>query len=254
MGSDDGLEALERELTRLAQRMTYPEPSPLSAAIHHRLQVEARAQPRRWRLRLTSRLAAVVGAILVASALTMALSGAAREAVAGFLGLDRVKIFRLEEEPTGLRGELAGTPVALSEAEDALGQPLRLPTYPEGVGGPDEVLLQRFGGRIGVMLVYRQDGLAFSLLETAGSIGKGLAFGATVRPVSVGDAAGLWLEGQRVVVYLDEAGNPIEESRRAADANTLIWEDAGLVFRLEGGLSLAEAIRIAESIPRGQGR
>ena len=248
MQEDRGLRALEAELERLARAISYPPSPSLAAAARRRLEAGAPAPPPRWPLALAPSLAAALGIIALAFALTLALSSGAREAVADFFGLDRVRIFRLEEEPQGVAEEIVGTPTSLRQAQELAGFEVRLPTYPTGVGEPEEVLVQRFGERTGVMLVYERPGLAFSLLETRGSIIKGLGFEATVEPVPVGSGTGLWLQGQRVVRYLDEAGNPIQESQRVTDVNTLIWEDGELLFRLEGDLSQEEAIRIAESL------
>ncbi len=50
------------------------------------------------------------------------------------------------------------------------------------------------------------------------------------------------------VLYRDERGEPIPVSRRRTAEHTLLWAREGLVFRLEGGFSREEAVRIAQSL------
>ncbi len=40
----------------------------------------------------------------------------------------------------------------------------------------------------------------------------------------------------------------IQESVRATDVNTLLWDEDGRVFRIEGDLTLEEARKIAQSL------
>lgn len=248
MERDRDLHSLEEELRRLAGRISYPPTPSLAAAVRRRLEAGAPAPPPRWRRALAPSLAAALATLLLAFAITLAISSGAREAIADFFGLDRVKIFRLAEEPEGVSGEIAATLTSLQRAEELAGFQVRLPTYPPGIGEPDEVGVLHFGEETAIELAYFGPDIAFRLLETRGSIGKGLGFEATVEAVTVGDGTGLWLQGQRVVQFLDEEGSPIQESQRVTDVNTLIWEDEELLFRLEGDLSLEEAIRIAESL------
>ena len=243
----DEFELLERELERLSGAVSYPTAPSLANVVRRRLEAGAPAPPPRWRVALAPSLVAL-GVLTLAFALTLALSSGAREAVADFFGLDRVKIFRLEEELESVSEEIPGTPTSLERAQEVVGFDVRLPTYPTAIGEPDEILVQHFGERTAVVLLYERREIAFSLLETRGSIGKGLGFEATVEPVPVGDDRGLWLQGQRVVEFLDEEGNPIRESQRVTNFNTLVWEDAELLLRLEGDLSQEEAIRIAQSL------
>ena len=89
---------------------------------------------------------------------------------------------------------------------------------------------------------------SFALFQTEGGLGKGLPFGAESEPVAGLGEQAYWLEGLRIVEYYDEHGGLIQESRRATDANTLIWSEGGFVFRVEGDLSQELAICVAQSL------
>lgn len=251
---------LDRELRALAEGLTYPPTPPLTAAVRRRLEAEGARPPARrpWALPALGRaLAGIPAALFFAAglgvlvlALALGLSAPAREAVADFF--DRLRIFQTEEPPAGLPRDITGTSVSLSEAEARLGFTVRLPTYPEGIESSlTKVLLQEFGEsdlKAVVLLFDRPSGPRFALFETNAGVGKGLAPGAAAEPVAGLPGEAYWLEGLRIVQLYDEEGNVIQQSLRQTDANTLIWDAGGFVYRLEGDLSRDEAVRIAQSL------
>ena len=239
----DDFELLERELERLSQAVSYPAAPPLAAAVRRRLETQARptaARSGRWTL------VGLAAAAAVALALVLGVWAPGREAVADFF--ERLRIFQTEESPADLPREIDGTPVSLGQAEERLGFAPKEATCPKGVG-LERVLLQEFPGFRSVVLFY-EHGVEpdFALFQTEGALGKGLPIGAEAEPVSgLGDQA-YWLEGLRIVEYYDEQGGLIRESRRATDANTLIWSEDGFVFRVEGDLSQELATCVARSL------
>jgi len=243
----DGREALEQELERLARAMVYPATPELARTVRLRLERGARtaaAAAPRWRL-----AAVALAAGMVALAFVISVAAPAREAVADFL--ERIRIFQVEEAPAGLPTDISGTPVSLEEAGARLGFPLKLPTYPEGVKSSlRRVLYQEFEPvelRAAVLFFEPAEGAPFVLFETNAAVGKGLGPGAEAEAVpELGEA--YWLEGLRIVQYYDPQGNFVRESQRQTEANTLVWAEEGLVFRLEGELSQEEAVRIARSL------
>lgn len=244
---------LDQELRALAEGLTYPPTPPLTVAVRRRLQAEGLvggAQRLPTRRRPAFALAAVALVMFFAGGLALVLFAPTREAVADFF--DRLRIFQTEESPAGLSREITGTPVSLAEAEARLGFPVRLPTYPEGIESSlSKVLLQEFGEsdlKAVVLLFDRPSGLHFALFETNAGVGKGLARGAEAEPVAGLPGEAYWLEGLRIVQFYDQKGNVIQQSLRQTDANTLIWNSGGFVFRLEGDLSRDEAVRIAQSL------
>ncbi|MEX1157766.1 MAG: DUF4367 domain-containing protein, partial [Thermomicrobiales bacterium] len=110
---------------------------------------------------------------------------------------------------------------------------------------------QDFGSAKAAVLFYNAPGeTQFALFVTNSNVGKGLPTGgsSTAEPVDgVGNDA-YWLEGERIVQYYGLDGNVISQSVRVTAANTLVWDEDGFVYRIEGNVSRDEAVRIAQSM------
>ena len=70
--------------------------------------------------------------------------------------------------------------------------------------------------------------------------------GTRITPVVVNGQTGFFLSGARHFLYMAPTRIVLDERIRLA-RNTLLWEHGPLTLRLEGDLSLAEALRIARS-------
>ena len=257
----DEMASLERELERLARAVTYPAAPPLAAVVRRRLEAAPARAPRvwalppaRWALPTGRQALAAACAIAVALAVVFGAWAPGREAAADFF--DRIRIFRTEESREGEPGvtatqlptEIAGAAVSPAEAERRLGLPLMQPHYPEGVR-LERTLLQEFPGFVAVALFYEgPSGLSFVLFEANCCVGKGLGPGATASPVAGLGREAYWLQGRHTVVYYNASGELVQRSQRTTEANTLVWDADGRVFRLEGDLSQEEALRIAQSL------
>ncbi len=244
------MDRLEHDIGLLSRALVFPQTPSLAGRVRARIerQSSVRSPAPSWQLALTAVAAAAVALAFVAGVLAPA-----RDAVADLF--DRINIFETDEVPEGLTRDIAGTPLTLEEAEAALGFPIRLPTAPEQIE-PERVLLQDFGPVKAAALFFRHpDGTPFALFETNAQVGKGLpAVGKGVteqsqaQPVfGVGNEA-YWLTGLRIVQYYGLDGSVIQQSVRATDVNTLLWDQDGRVFRIEGNLSQEKAVEIAKSL------
>jgi hypothetical protein len=154
-----------------------------------------------------------------------------------------------------------GQPVTLAEAQARLPFQILVPDD-STLGAPDAVYLDTIRPGGGVTLVYEPranlpasptTGLGLLLTEFQGSfeaplIQKGLAPGTTVTPVTVSGEQGYWMAGElHFFIYRDANGTIQNENVRLA-GNTLIWTRGALTLRMESALSMAEALRIAESL------
>ena len=82
----------------------------------------------------------------------------------------------------------------------------------------------------------------------AGIFQKGVPPGSSVEPVMVNGVQGYWIVGgMRAFAYTDANGVFQYEDVRSA-GNTLLWEQGGIVYRLESSLSKDAAVRIAASV------
>jgi hypothetical protein len=240
------MERLENDIALLGRAIIFPQTPPLAARV--RARIESRSTLReaapRWQLALTGVAAAAVALAFIAGVLAPA-----RDAVADIF--DRINIFETDEVPQDLTRDITGTELSFDEVQAAVGFPLLLPHG----ASPDRVLLQDFGQIKAAVLFYRHDnGAPYALFETNSQVGKGLAIGKGVtdpgqaQPVSGLADEAYWLTGLRIVQYYDVDGAVLQGSVRATDVNTLLWNENGRVFRIEGDLTKDDAIAIADSL------
>jgi hypothetical protein len=240
------MERLENDILLLGRAIIFPETPSLTARVRSRIEREsgARIPAPSWQLVLTGLAAAAVALAFVVGVLSPA-----RDAVADIF--DRINIFETDEVPQYLTRDITGTELSFEEVQAAVGFPLLLP---DGAS-PDRVLLQDFGQVKAAVLFYRHDnGAPYALFETNSQVGKGLAIGKGVtdpgqaQPVSSLAGEAYWLTGLRIVQYYDVDGAVLQGSVRATEVNTLLWNENGRVFRIEGDLTKDDAIAIADSL------
>ena len=228
---------LESALRSLGTRLDVPDPPDVTGRVLARLDAPA---PRVWPRRL---LTAAVAAV-VALATAMVVSPAVRAAVLDFLRIGAVEIHENQPAPVtpSLDPPLPGErDVTLAEATAAVDFPLRLPT---GLGPPGAVRLIDDGRVVtmafGAVRVDQFDGgldPMFSKFTRAED----------VHHVTVDGLPAIWVDRPHPVLYTDRDGTLRDESARLA-ASTLIWEEDGITYRVEGDLPQWRAIEIAESM------
>ena len=259
-------------LADLGRHVAYP-PAP-----DVRTRVLARiAEPRRmpwWRGIASPRYGFAPALVTVALVLlaVLVVSPEARATAADILRLRGVEIFRgpvPSPSPTPSPGGSASAPtfldlgerVSLDDARRRAGFTLVVPSDP-ALGAPDEVYVRAVTGGTQVSLVYRaRPGIPVSPLAgvsalvseftgriDAGTLGKVAGPDTRIQQLTVNGGPGAWLEGQpHQFFYLAGNGAFVTESLRLA-GNTLIWEQNGLVLRLEAQVDRATAVRIAASV------
>jgi hypothetical protein len=213
------------------------------------------------RVRRVRWMAAVVAA--AATLVVVVVVPPAREAVADLLGLGGVRI-TVEDRPRPPRSSGSvedldlGRPVGLDEATRLAVAPLPIPA---GLDEPDAA----YAGRPldGVTLAWRPTG---SLPDVLGHgygllisvfpgtvdedvIEKRIYKGGTVERTSVNGDPAYWIGGApHEFEYLGAEGDWQHDSIRLS-GNALIWTHAGVTYRLESALTLADTLALAESIP-----
>jgi hypothetical protein len=233
---------LERELAEL--QVAWPETPDIASAVGTRLAAPA---PRRRRLRLLPAWQIAIAAVVLVIAVVMAVPQS-RAAVLDWLGLRSVKIEHREPRPSRFGSSLQlGTPVTLAQAQQRF--PVRVPA---ALGPPDALylsqnptrvdLVYRRGKRVGV-LVTELRARATPVIEKAiGSASKFERFRVD------GDPAYFISGGRHGFAFIpDDSQEPVFEQERLA-GNTLLVERAdGLLLRVEGRLTRAQAVKIARS-------
>jgi hypothetical protein len=234
---------LELALTRIGRELEYPETPDLTGVVRRRL-AEGR-RPLAWRRPLVIALAAV----LVAVGAVMAVPPA-RSAILDWLGIGAVTVRSVEGLPevelaTGDLG--VGEKVSLEEARERVNFPVRVPTLPE-LESPNVYYAEPLPtGQ--VSFVYGsldKPQLLITQVAGIGALEKLVNTATRIEMVSTEDGQGVWIEGQRHVLFYPGAER--EEPFRLV-GNTLVLERTdGVTVRIEADISKEEALRIARSM------
>jgi hypothetical protein len=238
-------EFLENQLMTTSRAIQYPPTPDLASGFWARLTTSGVRQPASGRLRVAGFV--TMGAMAVL-AVAIALISPARDAAADLFS--RINIFETDRSTEGLPTVIPGNETTLEQAETALGANILQPSEPPGLD-LERVLLQNYGGgSVVAVLFYRGDGLTFALFASNTFAGKGIPLGGIVdvEPVAGLGNEAYWLEGRRIVQSLQPNGDVITGSERVTDANALIWDQDGYVYRIEGDLEKDQAIAIARSV------
>jgi hypothetical protein len=255
----------ESRLAELAAELAYP-PTPDIAALERR-RLERRRLASAGAGWPTSRagvgrrarlLAGAVAALALLLAVAL-LVPQTRAALLQIFDIGAIRILADEEPATAVPVptrllDLAGE-TTLAQVADSVDFDVLLPSYPADLGPPDHVYLQRLEGAehdepvvIAVWLdPARPDEIALSLYQIALPFyGLKQASLEVIRETRVNDLPAFWVEGPHRL-QLQDGGY---EDWFFVPGNVLIWFDGQMTYRLESGLSLDEATRIAESLAR----
>jgi hypothetical protein len=267
--ADPRLQELERALADLGPHLEHPPTPPIAEAVVARITAPSTVAPprgRAWLPRAGWRRVAVAALALVLLAVVVVVATpGAREAVARRLGLPGVAIHlggqtpSVPSLPAGPGANLdLGRRVTLEQAAAALSFRPLVPTAP-GFERPDAVYRSDGvpGGRVDLLWRARP-GLPVSPFTNAGLlltefradplVEKFAKTSGNVTAVEVAGGTGYWFDGSpHAFAYTDSRGTIREETARLA-GNTLLWTRGPLTLRLEGQISQAEALRIAESL------
>ena len=163
-----------------------------------------------------STLLKVAAIVAIVVAVAVALVPSTRDAVADWFGLDRVRIDRRDDV------EIVPMPTTVGDSAPSAG-PIGETT--EIVDG-ETVLIARFDGSLTDVLITK------TVQATAAVVALDID----------GDAA-LWIADPHEVL-IERAGEVVVE--RVA-ANTLLWQDGDVLWRMEGFQRMEDAVRYARS-------
>jgi len=223
----------EHELRALAASIELPAERDLAPAVRARLH----GRPRR-------RLAAVVvfAALLAAVATAFAVPPA-RSAILRFFHLRGVQIQYVDRLPDVHTAPLdLGVPIAFGDAERTAGF---RPLSSDLLGRPDEVTWD------GGFLWYRYGRTRLLVSQFLGRqrpelLKKVVQQETRITPVYVNGEPGYFISGAPHFLYLESRGVVHDEPVRLS-RQVLLWQDGALTLRLEGDVTLGQALRIARS-------
>ena len=249
MSTNRPFDPWEARVQAAAQQFAYPPTPPIVEAMRERLPPQRR-QPTRNVLRRRS--AALITILLIAGSLAVP---PVRAAVQAWLRIGAIEFVRpAPTEPAPLPSvlaDLAGE-TTLEQARTQATFPIKLPTYPEELGTPDQVYLQDLNGQavICVWLDPRASGkvhLSLHALSSAAWAYK-IADEQLVEETTVNGERALWVRGPHLLQFREKNGDVAYGTRRLVKGNVLIWQADALTYRLETDLPLQEAVRVAESL------
>lgn len=250
----------EERVHTVARRFAYPPTPDLAGNVQQQLADHSSLSGQRLRLRpalaFLLALALLIGGLLAVPPV--------RAAIAEWLQIGAVRIWLVEPTPTLLQTtqpprptatplatlfDLAGT-TTLAEAQQKAGFPIRLPTDPADLGAPDGVYYQDLGGPA-VVLVWldpvQPTRARFSLHILGATVFAEKGNGRRLEQTTVNGQPAFWTEGPYLLAY--RRGNAVDwDIRRLVEGHVLLWTEDQLTYRLETSASLAEAVRMAESL------
>jgi len=229
---------LEQALFNLGQRIEYPKTPDLGASYPTRSE---RRISRRWR----------IAAAVAAAALVLLAFPGPRQAVANLFRIGSVTLTVVADlRPAAVEREPSGMMVTLKKAQEGVGFPiLALDQDPDAVYLDPSVP----GGMVTLGYGADDDGYALlitQLLATTDeqAVTKLLTPNTNVESVTVEGEPGFWIEGDpHVVILFNQDGDLVEDSARLA-ANTLLYIVGNRTVRIEGGLSLGQALEVAAAL------
>ena len=235
---------LDAALRQLAGEVVFPPTPPIAASVRERLVGAVPLSPRRRRWGRS--LAFAIGLSLLVATTVLALTWV----------LPGLRIVPVASVPPGPTVELG--------ADLRLGRPIDVSDAPFTVGGaaPAASAYTLGGGAVTSLVLAAGDGLpeiadtGIGLLvqRIEGDLETAMVeklvdeVGATVTPVTVGDADGFWIEGPpHLVRYLTPSGAVRTQMTRLV-GDTLVWQRDGILYRMESALGLDASLRLAASV------
>jgi hypothetical protein len=267
-------DALGLVLEDLGRSIAWRETSGLPEVVGARLRgLEGGSQPRQAsrpaNLRVLPSGRTARRSLLLAAALALLIAGVALGIGFALRGWRVVWVDALPSVPASpsavdarLRS-LLGEPVPIAEVHARVPFPVRLPS--DGtLAAPDAAFVRDRAGTQQVSVVWRvvpgvppasTTGVSMLLTQHVGAVHhdwiKKLVTGdGSVRYLEFDGHEAFWIEGLHVLEYLRPDGTPAEDATRLVE-RVLVWEDGGVLLRLETGGGLDDALAVARTVERG---
>ncbi|WBC07806.1 hypothetical protein [Micromonospora sp. WMMA1947] len=235
------MDDLERELRELTGWLEPARTPDVTARVRARLDAPA---PRRRRRYVLAAALALLVAVLPPGRAALA------DAVTGLLRFSGVVVDSAPAPPpTGTPSPLpAQHEVALAEAQRQVRFPIRVPAR---LGAPERVLVadpDGTGAHRVASLLYRGGTVRLDAFDgSLDIVFHKRSLGADVTLTHVGGEFAIWVGGPHALAYVDRSGT-VRVATARLSAATLIWERAGVSYRLEGDLTREQALDVASSV------
>jgi hypothetical protein len=264
-------ELFEKGLSSIAKGLDYPRTPNIAGSVMKRLRQSPSPSGRRVRGE-GRRFVWTLTVILILFASLM-LIPPARAAIIEFIQIGIVRIFRAEPTPiippqqqipgTMAPGTVTALPTSqplipilerlagersLEGAQQLVDYPILLPSYPADLGPPDRIFVQDADGNMTILIWIDPEQPSQVLMSLhlipPGSWAVDKMNPALVQETTVNGQRAVWAVGPYPVRF----SNGNLDFVRLVEGHVLIWTDGAVTYRLETGLALEEAIKVAESL------
>jgi hypothetical protein len=228
---------LERELFELGRRLELPAEPDVAPLVLAR--VEPR-RPFRWRAALVVAFAVAAVALGIAFAVPQA-----RSAILRFFHLGGARVVRVETLPPAVERSQAGglgVPLTRAAAERRVGFELVLPAATKRVYVLGDSLASV------VLRAYGRTVVLSEFPATPAFLEKLVAGRTNVERLRVEGEPGLWLEGAPHVLQYFDRSRGFSQQPILIRGNVLLWARGPLTLRLEGKLTKAQALQLAQRV------
>lgn len=154
--------------------------------------------------------------------------------------------------PLALLSAAPGEPVDLGDLSERAGFPVWLPAQSSEWGTPDSAVLHDFANRSLVTIIWNdpiQPGRPVLTLSQSDipELAYKMIGADQMTEVMVNGEKGMWIMGPHNLQLPIDGGS----TGTYLASNVLIWSDPRMTFRIEGDISLDDALRLAESLSPG---
>jgi hypothetical protein len=139
------------------------------------------------------------------------------------------------------------TPLTLAQAEDRVGFDILLPTDQRP---PEAIFLHRMGGTVLIMVWFKPENpQEVEMIQY--QMGPGVFAQkfdlSQIASTQVHNRPAYWLEGSHLLVFLNTRPDNLFY-QQLINHHVLVWEQAGITYRLESFYSMEAAVKIAETL------
>ncbi len=277
---DESVDTMDERLRKLASSFAYPLTPDVAGAAGRRLSEKIRRSEPAARARQRTLIRAAVAVIVVLAAIGSLAVPEVQAFVRSLLRIGSIEVVLATPTPVptptstpapGTASNLAPTltltpayppawtqglagKTTLTEARQSVPFAIKLPTYPPGLGEPDQVFVQDLDGKAVILgwsdpTTSAEPNLALYELSSSFIGRKSISDTTQLQGTTVHGQEAAWVNGPHVLeVYVGQTARRRWTQLRLVQGNALIWQEGEITYRLETKLPLDEAIRIAESL------
>lgn len=228
----------ETQVETMARQIKFPPTPDIAEAVHARITAPRRATARPRMLKVAALI------LLLMTAAVLVVPGWRAQAL-DWLQIGAIRLVKENEVPAATVTTVASIldlpgHTTLENARSTVDFPIRLPA---DLREPDAVFVQHVPDAVVVLVWLEPDAAPLSLHQISSANRVIKKYAEMAEATEVNGELAMWLTEPHLVDYLPGDSMLI---RRHVDSNVLLWEENAITYRLEGELTLEDALSIAE--------